>query len=106
MANGYYFLQIAGSVLVLYALSYSLVRLGKITIAGHRKLWNLILLVTFLVTGISGLLLAAMLDLGWRFSTSIDFTFWHVEFGIAMTVVALFHMLWHGAYFKSYLKSL
>ncbi|MFO8077014.1 MAG: hypothetical protein R6U21_00005 [Thermoplasmatota archaeon] len=66
----------------------------------HKKIWNVLLLITFLVSGIFGIILAILVSYGIRLSFYADLLFWHVEFGIAMAVISIFHMAWHWRYYK------
>ena len=87
-----------------YTLTWVLVKLKKIKLFTHRRFWNVILLVSFLVCAILGFILALSLDqkmvLGWY----REFLWYHVEFGIAMTIVGFFHTLWHIKYYLNILK--
>ena len=47
-----------------------------------RRLWNTILLVSFLVTGLLGLILAFSIDAKLSLSWYLPFLWFHVEFGI------------------------
>ena len=99
MKNPYSLLPIAAMCLTGYFLTLMLVRMKVLSLPVHRKIWNTILLVTFLVTGILGILL--VLNLNYR----LEWTWikaalrWHVHFGIGMAVVAAFHLSWHLKYY-------
>lgn len=58
----------------------------------------------FLTTMLSGLLLVIRLSYGMIGRLPFDVLFWHVEAGLGFTVVAMFHILWHGAYFALMFK--
>ena len=88
---------------LLYGSTYFLVKMKAITIVGHRKIWNIVLLISFLVSGILGILLVIRLNFGWNIPFPSSVLFYHVEAGIIMTVIAIFHILWHWPYFKSIL---
>ena len=62
-----------------------------------------LLLVSFLISGILGLIMAFLIDYKISISWYQDFLWIHVEFGIAMATIALFHTLWHIKYYLSYL---
>jgi hypothetical protein len=62
-------------------------------------------LVTFLATAIFGLILAVRRDYALLFNFPINLLFWHVEAGIVMTVVSVFHLSWHFHYYRDLLKS-
>lgn len=100
----YYFLQIAIVMIIVYAVSFILSRKGVISPVRHKKFWNLLLLVSFLGVGISGILLVLRISFGLNGNLGINMLFWHVETGIAMTLIAIFHILWHFSYFKSYVR--
>jgi spermidine synthase len=73
--------------------------MGFIRQTEHRKIWNTILLAAFLVTAIPGLLLVIRINykLEWSFLDSL--MKWHVDAGIALSLVAFFHLLWHLSYY-------
>lgn len=95
----YFLLPIAVISLLLYLSCNLLVRLGVIGESTHRKIWNTVLLVTFLPTAILGLILAIQVNykLEWDIVKSI--LKWHVDFGIGMSFVAIFHIIWHWRYY-------
>ncbi|MCQ2280911.1 MAG: hypothetical protein MJZ49_08970, partial [Bacteroidales bacterium] len=73
--------------------------------ATHRKVWNIALTVTFLVSCLLGTLLAIFIHHGYYPASYIDFLHIHVWFGIAMTIIAVFHLLWHLNYYKALFRS-
>jgi hypothetical protein len=85
---------------ILYLLSHTLSKRRAISIATHRKIWNLLLLGTFLVSVILGLFLILRIDFDINISLPFDILLWHVEIGIAMGVICIFHIIWHWKYFK------
>jgi hypothetical protein len=95
---------IALGFFIIYGASFFLYKTKRIRIATHRKVWNVLLLGTFLVTGIFGVILAIQLDYPLPFRIPIDLLFWHVEAGIAMTLISLFHMGWHFNYYKNLVR--
>lgn len=100
----YYFIPILLVLIVLYALTFSLGKKKIMQKNDHRKIWNVILLITFLVSAVFGLILAISLSLGIRLSFYKDLLFWHVEFGIAMAIISFFHIAWHWKYYKNIIK--
>ena len=99
----YNFSLITITLLILYSITYILSKTNKIKIITHRKIWNILLLITFFIMGILGIILV----LNIQYKTSIKLPskalYWHVEAGIAMTLIAIFHIAWHLPYFKSIL---
>jgi hypothetical protein len=100
----YYFLPILIVLSIFYFITYTLSKKKKIKIIQHRKIWNVILLITFLISGIFGIILAILISYGIRLTFYSDLLFWHVEFGIAMAIISIFHIAWHWKYFKKIVK--
>lgn len=101
----YYFLIISLSLLIIYLGSYySSKRDLVLSYITHKKIWNFLLLLTFLGVGITGIFLTIQIEYGPIFNPPFNLLFWHVETGIAMFMISIFHLLWHYAYFKSYIK--
>ncbi len=105
LVTHYLVAPIALAFFVIYGLSFILYKSKKIRIATHRKIWNVMLLGTFLVTGLFGLILTIQLDYTLPFTIPVDLLFWHVEAGIAMTLISLFHMGWHFNYYKNLVRN-
>lgn len=96
----YYFIPIALVLSLFYSVTSILSKKTKIKGAQHKKIWNVLLLITFLVSGIFGIVLAILISYGIRLSFYVDLLFWHVEFGIAMAIISIFHVTWHWNYYK------
>ena len=90
--------------LAAYLLTYISVKAGKMKKITHRKIWNAILLITALVSCLLGFLLAVQLNYRFGMSWFSSILKLHVEFGIAMTIVAFFHVVWHLKYYKNLFK--
>ena len=100
-SSPYHVYLILGGTLLMYLISFILVKTNQWTKVTHRKVWNVALTVTFLVSCLLGLLLAIFIHHGYRPECYITLLKLHVWFGIAMTVIAFFHALWHLNYFKT-----
>ena len=90
--------------LAAYLLTYISVKAGKMKKITHRKIWNAILLITALMSCLLGFLLAVQLNYRFGMSWFSSILKLHVEFGIAMTIVAFFHVVWHLKYYKNLFK--
>ncbi|MBN2095362.1 MAG: hypothetical protein JW727_04905 [Candidatus Aenigmarchaeota archaeon] len=97
----YYLISLTLILCALYALTYFLTKKGTLAMVTHRKVWNIILLLSFVVCGLTGMIIAMNLDLGLGISVPFNLSFWHYESGIVMTVVSVFHTLWHTSYYKA-----
>ncbi len=97
----YNIILITSIVLLAYLLTFILVKAGKLKKLSHRKIWNVILLITFLVSCLLGFLLALQINYGFCMDWFRSFLKWHVEFGIAMTIIAVIHIVWHYKYYTT-----
>lgn len=102
--RNYHLLPISLPIIALYFIGCILSKKKMINFITHRKFWNILLLITFLVSGILGILSAVRINFNLPIHSPFNILFWHVEIGIAMTVISVFHVLWHWAYFKSLFK--
>lgn len=104
MLESYHSIFIILAIGLLYGLTYGLYVFNKISLLAHRRVWNIILLISFLISGLLGIILAIFLDQRVSISWYKEFLWLHVEFGIAMAIVALFHAGWHWRYYWAILK--
>ena len=95
----YYFSPVAIGFLAVYGLSFGLYRTRRMRVATHRKIWNMLLLATFLLCGLMGLLLALGITRSTPWALPSWLLVWHVETGIAMCFISFFHIGWHARYY-------
>ena len=101
---GYYLIPIIFIISILYGTSYLLSTRRIIKTVVHRRIWNVILLVATIISALLGLFLILGMDFGINVPIPFNSLFWHVEAGIAMGLIAVFHILWHWRYFQKMLK--
>ena len=99
--NPYPVYHILIGLLILYGISVLLVKKNVWQKATHRKVWNVALTITFLISCMLGVLLAIFIHHGYYPHNYVSFLHIHVWFGIGMTIIAMFHALWHINYFKA-----
>jgi len=99
MLNHYYFNLICILTILSYTVSSFLVKKNKLTLIAHRRLWNYLLLISFLISGLLGLLLAFLIDYKLSIAWYAEFLWFHVEFGIIMAIISIIHIIWHWRYF-------
>jgi len=85
-------------VIVGYLCTYLLYKTSVIKKKVHVSIWNFIIGIAFLISGGAGFLLILLLDAGIVLPVNAEFLYWHVELGITMAVVAVFHF---HVYWKS-----
>jgi len=95
----YHVISTGFTAILLYLISYFFYRIGYYSLQLHRKFWNSILAVAFLLTAIAGVFLALQITYKWNIPFIKTVLKWHVEFGIGMAVTGLFHLIWHLNYY-------
>lgn len=86
-----------------YLSTYSLYRRHFIRKSIHVNIWNLILGIAFLISAGGGFLLLILMELGITLPISFGLMYWHVELGITLVLVAVFH---HHVYLKGTKRTL
>ncbi len=103
MNSAYPLFSISILVILFYAFSAALVRIGLISKTNNRKFWNFLLLIAFLITGLIGLLSVVKVNYKLAFPYYDELLSCHVEFGIGMVVIGAIHFWWHLSYYLSLL---
>jgi len=101
----YALIPIGIAIVILYALTFLLYRAGIIQKKSHRQIWNSGLLLAFIFTAVLGLLLAVQVNYKMEIPWIKELLVWHVDFGIGMSLIAVFHFSWHWRYFRDILKA-
>lgn len=86
--------------LLFYGISLALARFGIISVKVQRKFWNSLLLIAIIVAGCIGILLAVTVNYKIDLSITDSLLVWHVDFGIALLLIAAFHFSWHFKYYR------
>lgn len=100
--KGYSLPWIFGVLCTGYIISLFLVKKGKISLMAQRRFWNSTMGIFFTITATFGLILVLRISYGVNIELPINILYWHVQAGIAFSAIALFHILWHGAYFRAF----
>ncbi|MFN8255294.1 MAG: hypothetical protein U0W24_06370 [Bacteroidales bacterium] len=105
MQGKYHLLSISVLLSIIYFLSFFASRTGIISKKLHSKSWNLILLLSFSIAGLTGFFMAIQVNYKINISFIDSITLFHVDFGIALFLIALFHILLHLNYFRNIFES-
>ncbi len=70
----------------------------------HQKIWNIVLLVTFLIASALGIIEAVLINYKIETTWVKEVLVYHVNFGIALSLVAVFHLWRHLPYYFPVLK--
>jgi len=91
-------------LVVFYIFTSVLSRKKIISILNHRRFWNVLLLLSFLGVAFSGVFLVLRINYGININWPFNMLYWHVEIGIIMSIISIFHIMWHWRYFKIIFK--
>jgi spermidine synthase len=87
------------TAILLYLISYIFYRIGYFPHQFHKKFWNSLLAIAFIVTALAGVFMALQINYKWNVPFVKSILKWHVEFGIGMAVTGIFHFIWHLSYY-------
>ncbi len=90
--KGYHLLELVLVLLISYVASFVLVKKKKMSIIMHRRIWNVALLISFVIVGVLGVLLVVRINYGVAVLQNFFMLYYHVEAGIAMATIAVFHL--------------
>jgi len=102
----YHLVPIFIVITILFIISRLLLKHKKIKITTHRKIWNLTLLITFLISGGFGVLLVIKANFNLNFDLPINILFWHAEIGSAMVILSILHIWERWFFFKAMIKDM
>lgn len=96
----YDLISISCITLFLYGISFIMVKFKLMRKNIHRRIWNILLLITFLISCLFGFFLVVQINYQFAFDWLSTLLYWHVQIGISMTIISVIHILWHITYFK------
>lgn len=100
----YAFIPITFIILLGYLITYLLYKHNILKKSGHRRIWNIVLLLSFLVSGLLGIFLVIQIN----YKLPVEFIDvilqYHVDFGIALFITAILHISWHLKYFSQMIR--
>ena len=97
----YHLIPIPLILILLYFIIRVLSKKKIVSVVNHRKIWNILLLITFLISGILGILLVVRINFSLIIPLPFNILFWHVEISIAMFVICILHIIERWRYFKN-----
>lgn len=100
--NDYYFWQMVLLAGAAWLSSALLIKTGKLSLSNQRKFWNFLLFASFLATAATSIIMLLNESYGASVKVPFNLVFWHIESGLAMIIISVFHIFWHIPYIKSY----
>jgi len=74
-----------------YLTTLSLYKLDLIKKAVHVNIWNFVIGLVFIISGGAGFLVLILMELGVKLPINNELMYWHVEIGITLSLIAIFH---------------
>jgi hypothetical protein len=103
-SGGYNIIPISILLISGYLFTHYLFSKGILKRDKHRKIWNLLVTAGYFGTGVTGVLLIFMINLGIRTVLNPSITFLHAELAILMVVGTLIHIHLYRKPFKKMFK--
>jgi len=104
--TGYFILPVSILLISAYLFTHYLFSKGIINRQRHRRFWNLFVTAGYLGTGVTGVLLIFIINLGVRTVLNPNITFLHAELAILMVVGTMIHIHLYWKPFKKIFKVL
>ena len=104
--NDYHIIPVSLLIVGTYLFTYYLFSKGILKPRKHKRLWNSLLMGGFLGSGITGVLLIYMINLGVGLVYRQGLAYWHVELSLLMVIVTLIHFHIYRKPFKNMFKVL
>jgi spermidine synthase len=100
MNTAYPLITVSLLILLAYTISWLFARWGIFSHNGFRKFWNILLLATFLVSGLLGIFSVIKINYKLTVPGYEQYLQWHVSAGIAMVFISFIHLSWHLKYYR------
>jgi hypothetical protein len=102
----YFLFPVSILLVTAYLFTHYLFSKGILKQGTHRRIWNLLLTAGYLGTGITGVILVLIINMGIRTVLNQSITFWHVELSILMFLATIIHIHLYRKPFKNIFKVL
>jgi len=89
--NDFHILPVSLLIIGAYFFTHYLFSKGILKPKTHKRLWNLLVLGSYIGTSVTGVLLIFMLNLGINLVYRQGLTYWHVELALLMVIGTLIH---------------
>lgn len=104
--NEFHIIPVSLLIIGAYFFTHYLFSKGILKPKTHKRLWNLLLMGGYLGTGVTGLMLIFMVNLGISLAYRQGLAYWHVELALLMVIGTLIHFHIYRKPFKNMFKVL
>lgn len=89
--ENYYMVPLGTTITIIYLVTYLLYLEKRLKRKIYYRIWNTILILSFLITGVTGLIMVIFINYAIQSSWNLTIDFWHAEFAIIMAFSTIFH---------------
>jgi hypothetical protein len=104
--SNFHILPVSLILLGSYFFTYFLFKKGILKPKQHKRLWNLLVTFGYVGTGITGVILTILINLGISTAYNAGISYWHAELAILMVIGTIIHIHIYQKPFKKMFKSL
>ncbi|MBN2572016.1 MAG: fused MFS/spermidine synthase [Ignavibacteriales bacterium] len=104
MQPNYFSIEIFLILIIVYFTTFILSKNKIRLIVIHRKIWNLLLLITFCLSGLLGILLVIQSNYEIIIPLNSEILIWYAHLSVSVFLIGLFHLAWHFKYFANIFK--
>ncbi|HEX3014220.1 MAG TPA: hypothetical protein VHO92_08110 [Methanobacterium sp.] len=104
--NDYHIIPVSLLIIGAYLFTHYLFSKGILKPQKHKRLWNSLLMGSFLGSGATGVLLIYMINFGVALAYRQGLNYWHVELSLLMVIATLIHFHIYRKPFKNMFKVL
>lgn len=97
----FYLIPLAVLTSIAYLVTYFLYLNDRLKRRSYYRIWNYVLTGSFLISGITGIVLTVFINFGIHTPWNVSIDFWHAEFSIIVAVTSIFHVHLYWKQFKS-----
>lgn len=90
--ENYNLIPLITTTLIIYLITYLLYLENRMKRSIYYAIWKYVLMVSFILTGVTGLILGIFINYGIQTSWNLTIDFWHAEFAIVMALSTLTHI--------------
>ena len=90
--SNFHILPITIIVIGSYLFTYYLFKNGILKPKQHKRIWNILVTIGYIGTGITGVLLTLMIKLGISTAYNSGITYWHAELALLMVLGTFIHL--------------
>jgi hypothetical protein len=102
--ENYLLFPLATTTTIIYLITYLLYLERRLKRSIFYRIWNIVLITSFMVTGATGLIMIIFVNYGIQSSWNLTLDFWHAEFAIIMAFSTIFHFQLYWKQLKKAVK--